>query len=243
MAKNVPITAIAGIELVDTRLPGVSKVVIAAGESEAAKGALSWDRYVRLSAAASAISEFGGNGRVLDVGGFDGALALFLPGREIDLIDPATTGASLLNAPPADGSYEVVVAVDVLEHIEPTERTSALEEMARMARNCVVLNYPHQGTRRAQELVYRLTGHSLIKDHAEWELPDTQSVLETMAQCGFKGHAQAHSSLAVWVGQYLTMQLAPQASSEMNKYLIDQHRDEPQKTPLYDLVILERQEL
>ena len=77
MAKNIPITITGGIELVDTDLKGVSSVVV---KSSDAKSALTWDRYVRLSAVATAIKRIAGAGRILDVGGFDGALALFLPG-------------------------------------------------------------------------------------------------------------------------------------------------------------------
>jgi hypothetical protein len=131
--------------------------------------------------------------------------------------------------------------VDVLEHIEPSLRNQALEEMAPMARRNVVLNYPHHGTKRAQELVLKLTGNSLIREHVEWELPDTKWLLGTMKELGFTGTVQAHSSLAVWIGQYLTTLLVPDAAADMNAYLIEQHADEPHKAPLYELVVLQRE--
>ena len=140
----------------------------------------------------------------------------------------------------ATGAYDMVAAVDVLEHIDPPHRAHALEELARMTRRHIVLNYPHQETKLAQELVFRLTGNSLIKEHAEWELPDTKQLLETMAGLGFSGVAYAHSSLAVWIGQTLTTLLAPDAASATNEYLVQQHADEPHNLPLYELIVLAR---
>ncbi len=104
---------------------------------------MSWDRYVRLKAASEAITRNASrDAAILDVGGYDGALALFLPEYEIDLIDPATTGASLLQQPAGALSYDVAASIDALEHIEPRERENALRELVRVARKWIVLNYP-----------------------------------------------------------------------------------------------------
>jgi SAM-dependent methyltransferase len=44
--------------------------------------------------------------------------------------------------PFGDASFDVVVAVDVLEHVEPADRAVALREMARVARRRVVVAAP-----------------------------------------------------------------------------------------------------
>lgn len=236
--SSIPIQPLASLTLSPTAQEGVSSVSVLdpAGRKE-----LSWDRYVRLAAAADEIERLVPAGtRVLDAGGYDGALALFLPDYEFDLIDPATTGASVLAAPVADGSYEIAVSVDVLEHIDPHERAAALTELARVARRAVVLNYPCRHTKEAQELMLALTGNHLIREHVEWELPDTGWVMETMSELGFTVTHKAHASLAVWLGQYLTLNLAPEAAVRLNRYLVDNHAAEPFSTPLYHLVVCRR---
>jgi hypothetical protein len=177
---------------------------------------------------------------ILDVGGYDGALGFFLLDHKLDLIDPATTGASLLHQPVADQSYEAAVAVDVLEHIVPAERAAALEELARAARRYVVLNYPCSETKAAQELMLKLTNNALVREHVQWELPDTDWVMNSMRGLGFRAKYESYGSLALWLGQYLTLNLAPEAATLLNQYLVEHHSDEPFATPLYHLVVCER---
>lgn len=239
MTKVVPIKTIDGIELVPTEIAGVHSVRVLNAE---ARRDLSWDRYIRLKAAADAIVDvLDANSKIIDVGGYDGALALFLTNYHLDLIDPATTGASLLHEPTGDASYELAAAIDILEHIVPPERTRALKELARIARRYVVLNYPCQDSKQAQELILKCTNNSLVREHVQWELPDTNWVLATMADLGFKGRVVAHGSLAVWIGQYLTLNLAPEAAQAMNRYLIEHHAEESFSVPLYHLVVCERE--
>lgn len=238
MTKQVPIRMIEGVELLPADSAGVSRGRVLDAE---AKKALSWDRYVRLKAAANAISNLSLQDRtILDVGGYDGALALFLPEFELDLVDPATTGVSFLHAQIAAESYEVVTAIDVLEHIVPTERSRALTAICRVARKYVVLNYPCQQSKQAQELVLKATNNPLIREHVQWELPDSDWVLATVANLGFRGYAMPHTNLAVWLGQYLTLNLVPEAAPALNRYLIESHHEEPFSVPLYHLVVCER---
>lgn len=238
MKKAVPINSIVGIELATTDIPGICKVVV---KDLSTRSALSWDRFVRLKAASEAITQNAGSETtILDAGGFDGALALFLPDYEIDLIDPATTGASLLQRLAGSLSYDAVTAIDALEHIAPQERERALQEMAHIARKLIILNYPCRETTEAQKLVLEATNNPLVREHVEWELPDSDKVVALMQGLGFSTKVTPHASLAVWLGQYLTLNLAPEAAQKMNRYLIDHHSDEPFSTPLYHLVVCSR---
>lgn len=235
---TIPIKLTGGVELVSTTTPGVCNARVFDATT---KTSLPWDRYVRLKAASDTLNRLAGpNSKVIDVGGYDGALALFLPTHHIDVIDPATTGACSLKVSLPDLSYEVVTAIDVLEHIEPTARTAFLQELARMAKSHVILNYPSAESKAAQELVLKATNNSLIREHVEWDLPDTAWVVATMQKLGFNASVIAHSSLAVWVGQYLTLNLAPDAGQELNRYLVQHHSDEPFAVSLYHLVVCER---
>jgi hypothetical protein len=232
----VPIKAIEGVEL---DLPDGKQIAAARVIDSTAKLSLSWDRYVRLIAAAEAIGAIS-SGSILDAGGYDGAFALFLPEHQIDVIDPATTGGSVLAIPAADGSYDSIVAVDVLEHIEPRDRTQALSEFARVARKHIILNYPCQESREAQELVLKLTNNSLIREHVKWELPNSEWVLAELAKHGFTGTIMPHTSIAVWLGQYVTLNLVPDAAKELNRHLVTNYAKEPTTRALYHLLTCER---
>lgn len=232
----VPIKPIEGIELELTEVPGISKVKITNNEP---KQELSWDRFVRLQAAAEAVIAVNAK-TVIDAGGYDGALGFFLPGVEIDLIDPATTGGSVLSIPVEDGVYDAVVAVDVLEHIEPKDRPKALSELARVARQHVILNYPCQDSKAAQELVLTLTNNPLVREHVQWELPDSDWVLGELAQYGYKGTVKPHTSIAVWLGQYVALNMLPERARELNQHLVENYAEEPCSRALYHLVVCER---
>lgn len=231
----IPIKPIEGVTL-ELASSGIARVIV---NDPSAKADLSWDRFVRLKAAAEAVKQL--NAKViLDAGGYDGALGFFLPGFAIDLIDPATTGGSVLEIPAADGSYDAVVAVDVLEHIEPNDRSKALSEFARVAGQNVILNYPCRESKEAQELALKLTNNALIREHVEWELPDSDWVLSELKRHGYRGTVTAHTSIAVWLGQYVALNLLPEQTKDLNRHLVRNYADEPTTKALYHLVICER---
>lgn len=235
MSTDIPIEQINGVSLV-SKIVGVATVNVTDGKG---KNDLSWDRYVRLQASADAVTETGCS-TVLDVGGYDGALAFFLPEHAIDLIDPATTGGSILNMPVDDLSYDCVVAVDVLEHVPPDDRSQAILELTRVARSHVVLNYPCANTKDAQKLVLGLTNNPLIREHVEWDLPDSDAVLRELESLGFFGIVKPHTNIAIWLGQYIAMNCAPEAARALNSYLINHHANEPFSSPLYHLIVSSR---
>ncbi len=236
MTTEIPIEQIAGISLLSTRV-GLATVCVTEHKR---KNDLSWDRYVRLQASAGAVLESGCS-TVLDVGGYDGALAFFLDGISIDLTDPATTGGSILDLPVDDHSYDCAVAVDVLEHVPPDDRARAIAELARVAKSSIILNYPCRGSKEAQKLVLGLTNNPLIREHVDWELPDSDDVLNELNALGFVGTIKPHTSIAVWVAQYITLNCAPEAGRALNHYLVQHHASEPFTDPLYHLIVCQRQ--
>lgn len=233
---SIPIKIVEGVELF-SKGAGIAAVCVT--NNDAWKD-LSWDRFVRLKAAATAVKQSGAK-IILDAGGYDGAIGFFLPGVDIDVVDPATTGGSLLNIEADASSYDAVVAVDVLEHIDPLDRTRALSELARVARKYVILNYPCQDSKQAQELALKLTGNSLIREHVEWPLPDSEWVLKELAKLGFTGEVIPHTSIAIWLGQYLTLNLAPEAAKELNRHLVENYQAEPCSKALYHLLTCTRE--
>jgi SAM-dependent methyltransferase len=81
---------------------------------------------------------------VLEVGSGSEGIAYWLPGRDVTAVDPAIAGrggdARSLDFP--DRSFDVAVALDMLEHIRPEERGSVLRELVRVTRRRVILGFP-----------------------------------------------------------------------------------------------------
>jgi SAM-dependent methyltransferase len=81
---------------------------------------------------------------VLEVGSGSEGIAYWLPGRDVTPIDPAISGregdARSLDFP--DRSFDVVVGLDMLEHIRPDERSRVLRELLRVTRRRVILAFP-----------------------------------------------------------------------------------------------------
>ena len=127
--------------------------------------------------------------------------------------------------------------MDVLEHINPADRPRALAEFARVAHSHIILNYPCAESKEAQVLAFKLTGNALIKEHVDWDLPDSDWVLAELKKYGFDGGVHAHASVAVWIGQFVLFNQLPEAAADLNRYLIQNHCEEPGSKPLYHLLV------
>ncbi|HEY9682465.1 MAG TPA: class I SAM-dependent methyltransferase [Oculatellaceae cyanobacterium] len=241
MQNNLPLVHSEGISLARTDCDGIFHVRVINKEE---KNRLTWDRFVRLQAAAEQIkASLPAACSVLDVGGYEGALAFFLESdRSVDVLDPETTGgtATCINA--EDRSYEVVTAVDVLEHINPEQRKTVLSECARVASKLLVLNYPCRESAPAQELMLKLTNNVFVRQHVEWELPDSNWVIGELAELDFDCQIIPHSNVGIWLGQYLVQNLLPNVASVLNSALIANHSVEPFSIPLYHLVAATRKD-
>jgi Methyltransferase domain len=81
---------------------------------------------------------------VLEVGSGSEGIAYWLPGSDVTSVDPAIPGregdARSLDFP--DRSFDVAVALDMLEHIRPEERSIVLRELVRVARRRVIIAFP-----------------------------------------------------------------------------------------------------
>jgi hypothetical protein len=81
---------------------------------------------------------------VLEVGSGSEGIAYWLPGTDATSVDPAIPGregdARSLGFP--ERSFDVTVALDMLEHIRPDERSGVLRELVRVTRRRVILGFP-----------------------------------------------------------------------------------------------------
>lgn len=142
--------------------------------------ALDATRYQRLQTVSRRIKElYNSQPRVLDVGGADGVLCLFLPEAEYVLAEPMTNGLSATDLP--DNSFDVVIACHVLEHIRKEMRDEVLLQLCRKSRGRVLLLQPFAVTgieSQVDQLVYDITKLEWAAEHLTCELPTLTYVEE-----------------------------------------------------------------
>jgi len=132
--------------------------------------------------------------RVLDIGGRGGQMRGFLsPSEEVIVLDLRPPEfkqehyivGDITNAPFAKEKFDVVIASDLLEHVKPRSRESALEEMLRISSHYVILGGPFYSPEvaRAESLVNELhlslrgCEHPWLKEHIENGLPSEEELL------------------------------------------------------------------
>jgi len=132
---------------------------------------------------------------VLDVGGYPCLTPRFLPADWVVVVDPTAAGAAgggYLRAagealPFFDGSFDLVLSLDSLEHVPPARRPRYLAELFRVARGYVLLLAPFASpeTERAEALLFEYVQvvlhaeHAQLREHREHGLPD---LVATVAQ-------------------------------------------------------------
>jgi hypothetical protein len=180
---------------------------------------MSFDRYARYGAIARAVrATVGGDCRtVLDVGDASGYLQVFAPEWttvSVDLRPPpdALPGARRIagdgaRLPMADGAVDVVVSSDALEHVPPPARAAFIGELARVAREAVVLAAPFDtpGVAGAEELARRYallaTGRpqEQLDEHAANGLPSVDETVAVFASLGLAAAARGNGNLSDWL--------------------------------------------
>lgn len=167
---------------------------------------LGFDRFQRFQATAQLIAGLaqGRSLSVLDVGGWDNALAAFLPGHGLEpwphKVESQTGGLAL----PAK-SRDVVVALDVLEHVPPGERRYFLSELARVCRLACVVGFPVLASAQAERFVLEMTGSAWLAEHQEHGLPDPAQVEAIFQELGLAFTRHPNACLPSWTAMMLLM--------------------------------------
>lgn len=153
---------------------------------------LDHNRYFRLKTLAEAVARLAvgleGRPSVLDIGGGDGMLALFLPDVDYVLAEPGTNGLSGESLPFDARSFDVVLACHVLEHVPADAREGFLETLCRVARRHVVLLNPFRPAEETRdawlELVAATTGAPWAHEHLACGFPSLDFVTDFAARRG-----------------------------------------------------------
>jgi SAM-dependent methyltransferase len=161
---------------------------------------LPFDQYQRYEVTSALLAGFkvAPGSLVLEVGGGPGPLESFLPDFELFVSDVAgapherfllADGSKL---PFADDTFEVVVTLDVLEHVPPGIRAPFLSELLRVSRDLVVLSAPfaHPDLELAEEALNefiraRFQGDfPTLDEHADNGLPELHATIEALGATG-----------------------------------------------------------
>ncbi len=153
--------------------------------------------------------------QILDVGGVH-LTRHFLPEHAIVVTnlrqDEATqvqsSGAAL---PFADQSFDVVMAVDTLEHIPPEKRPAFVRELTRVAAKYVLVTGPFASPLNAEAeqildtYILRTSGvrHYYLAEHLTFGLPDVHQLTSQLAESGYTVTASPSGH----TGRWLTMML------------------------------------
>lgn len=160
-----------------------------------------FDQYQRYSVTAALVEQLGipSGSRILEVGGGPGPLEAFLPDHLVVVsdVEGKHDGPFLLadgtRLPFPDGSFPVVVALDVLEHVPAAARRPFLIEARRVAGDAVVLSAPfaHPDVDFAEETLNEFVRSRLqvrfptLDEHRDNGLPDLDATVAEFRDAGW----------------------------------------------------------
>lgn len=152
--------------------------------------------------------------KLLDVGGYKGRTADFLPDDRVTVMDlfdvkePGYVRGSALDMPFKNDTFDYVVSFDVLEHIPSSKRLTFIKECARVAKRGVIICAPHKtvanelAEKALNDMYKRLHGeeHRWLKEHIEYGIPDFSEVEKRFQRQGLQTVVFPSNKTSLWAG-------------------------------------------
>ena len=159
---------------------------------------LGYERYVRLMGIAEQVNrDFPGRFSLLDIGGEDEAIKRFLPLADYANYDGMISRTTSTGHP--DGAFDVVLAADVLEHVDPADRPAFLTELVRVARHRVVFSFPCAGAAPFEQFLLEvMPRHRWLAEHRERGLPEAAEVDKILDSLKLSYTRASNHSLQAW---------------------------------------------
>ncbi len=192
--------------------------------------ALSFDHYQRYQYIADIINTtWKREVSILDVGGAYGLLPLFVPNHQCTVLDivwedhPTAIQYEGQTLPCDDGSFDVVISVDTLEHLPNEKRPQFINELCRVTKETCILCCPfaephvtETETVLREFITTQLNGNDrFLNEHALYSLPERTEIFNFLKQNGFSIVELPNGYLPRWLSMQLvmyTMGMAPELS-------------------------------
>ncbi len=176
-----------------------------------------YQRYKNTQLIIDSVRRPGERFRILEVGANEHSnLEIFLPDDDIKYLDLKLSDECLNNPkyilgdatdmPFEDDYFDIIVALDVYEHIPPERRENFLSEINRVSKCifviCGPMNVPdiQRAEERANEIYKNIYSKDFIwlKEHAENVLPDKKATEDYFEHNGIKFKSFCHGTLEIW---------------------------------------------
>jgi GT2 family glycosyltransferase/Flp pilus assembly protein TadD len=196
---------------------------------------IGYERYQRLMGIAEeARLKDRDNFTILDVGGFDNALRKFIPGARYSSYNGFITGTQ--RAPYDVNAFDVVVAADVIEHVQPGDREAFLFELLRIAKQRVVFSFPTPEARLFEDFILTIMPeHKWLREHHTVGLPARENVDGILNTAGVSYTVKTNHNLASWIYSVIFdhLNIKQDVKQRVNEFLQKQCFVTDQGSPAY----------
>ena len=235
MKIEAPIEAQKTVELVECGVDGVRQAKVL----EFNTSSIEFDRFMRINTVAKHVNKLNlkKDTTILDVGGFDGAFALFVPRLKIWVIDPQTTGGNGLKIPFPDKHFDVVVSIDALEHLPHRDRPKLLQELMRVTRSKLFVNFPEARSMGVQKSVLSIFSNKFIQEHVDYQLPTQEETISFLKDAlpNIKITASSYVNIYSWLAWFVLFHTDKERGLKVSKFL-KEHANDLTPPFLYDLL-------